>query len=320
MTGLRRGLLFVIVAAFVVLGMPSPASAHEFGPFAIDRYVGILAGPDGLEIDYVVDLAETPTQADGDRIEADPVGYCASLLDSIELTVDGAVPDLDGPTAWTLRQDGDGGLTTLRIECGWTASLSSGPWSVIFDDGNSVDRVGWREIVVVGDRTAITGDVSDSSITKRLTDFPDADENPRTASVAFEFQPSDEVGPAQLDDSRPGDDDGGGGDAFSNLIADADGGAWSMAIALGFAAFLGALHSLAPGHGKSVIGAYLVGTRGTKIQALVLAIAVALSHTLGVLILGIITYLAGARVPMPKSATNYLMRLNAFAADGRRES
>ncbi|MEO1063648.1 MAG: nickel transporter, partial [Actinomycetota bacterium] len=120
MISLRRGLLVVTVAAFVVVGLPSPASAHEFGPFAIDRYVGILAGPDGLEIDYVVDLAETPTQADGDRIERDPVGYCASLLDSIDLTVDGVTPDLVGPTAFTLRQDGDGGLTTLRIECGWT--------------------------------------------------------------------------------------------------------------------------------------------------------------------------------------------------------
>lgn len=131
MTSLRRGLVLVVVSAFVVLGMPSPASAHEFGPFAIDRYVGILAGPDGLEIDYVVDLAETPTQADGDRIEADPVGYCASLLDSIELRVAGEVPALDGPAAGTLRQDGDGGLTTLRIECGWTASLSpsTAPWS-----------------------------------------------------------------------------------------------------------------------------------------------------------------------------------------------
>ena len=74
-----------------------------------------------------------------------------------------------------------------------------------------------------------------------------------------------------------------------------------MVVALGFAAFLGALHSLAPGHGKTVIGAYLVGTRGTKVQALVLAIAVALSHTLGVLILGIITYAAGAASPPNRS-------------------
>ncbi|MEM8902378.1 MAG: hypothetical protein AAGF02_01635 [Actinomycetota bacterium] len=316
MTKLRRGLLFTAVAAIVVLGMPSPASAHEFGPFAIDRYVGILASPDGLQIDYVLDLAETPTQADGDRIEADPASHCSTLLESMEVLVDGVVPDLVGPTASVLRQDGDGGLTTLRVECGWTASLPASPGerSIVFEDGNFTERVGWREIVVVGDRTEVIGDVSSSSITQRLTDFPDPDENPRTEAVAFDVFASDEVGPAELDDSVPGDDDGGG-DAFSDLIADADGGLGSMLVALGFAALLGALHSLAPGHGKSVIGAYLVGTRGTKIQALILAVAVALSHTFGVLVLGIITYLAGAAFA-PENVYPWLQGLSAVIVLG----
>ncbi|MEM9033200.1 MAG: hypothetical protein AAGD18_01305 [Actinomycetota bacterium] len=312
-----RALVLVAVTMAAVVAMPTAASAHEFGPFAIDRYVAILAGPDGLEVDYVLDLAETPTQADGDRIEADPVGYCDSLADSIDLGVDGRLVDLDAPTASILRQDGDGGLTTLRIECGWTVPLGgqTGPSSVTFDDGNFTERVGWREIVVVGDRALVTGDVSDSSITTRLTDFPDPDENPRTEGVAFDVELSDDVGPAELDDSRPGEDDGGSGDMFSNLIADADGGVWSMIAALGLAALLGALHSLAPGHGKSVIGAYLVGTRGTKIQALILATAVALSHTLGVLVLGIITYLAGAAFA-PENVYPWLQALSAVIVLG----
>ncbi len=88
-----------------------------------------------------------------------------------------------------------------------------------------------------------------------------------------------------------------------------------MALSLGFAAFLGALHSLAPGHGKTVIGAYLVGTKGTKIQALVLAIAVALSHTLGVLILGIITYIAGATFA-PERVYPWLQGMSALIVFG----
>ena len=54
---------------------PQVTSAHEFGPFAIDRYAGILVAPDDIELDYVLGFAETPTQADGDRIEADPDAY-----------------------------------------------------------------------------------------------------------------------------------------------------------------------------------------------------------------------------------------------------
>ncbi len=289
-------LLSALVAVATVLGGSRPVSAHEFGPFAIDRYAALLVSPDGFVLDYVLDLAETPTQSDGDRIEAAPADYCLELLESISLDVDGDPVTLGGLEASSLRQDGDGGLTTLRVECRWTSEVaaSTEARTVVFEDDNYRERVGFREIVVVGDRMAIEGEVTDESVTERLTDFPDADDNPDLAEIQFVAVPDESVGPGQLDDSVPGEDDGRESDAFTRLIADAEGGFFASLTALAFAAFLGALHSLAPGHGKSVIGAYLVGTRGTKAQALVLAIAVALSHTLGVLVLGIITYLAGA--------------------------
>lgn len=50
---------------------------------------------------------------------------------------------------------------------------------------------------------------------------------------------------------------------------------------------LGALHALEPGHGKTVVGAYLVGSRGRSIDAVVLGIVVTMSHTSIVLILGV---------------------------------
>src|SRR5262249_6055377 len=55
----------------------------------------------------------------------------------------------------------------------------------------------------------------------------------------------------------------------------------SLAVAIG----LGAAHALSPGHGKTIMAAYLVGTRGTARQALGLGLAVTVSHTLGVLAL-----------------------------------
>ena len=261
---ITRPALALFVALFVVIAGPSPALAHEFGPFAIDRYAALLVGPEGGEFDYVFEFAETPTQADGDRIEADPESFCTELLDGVTFTVDGVAVELSEPRAAAVRSDGDGGLTTLRLECGWDTSWSSasGEGAVVFDDANFRGRVGWREIVVVADRTEISGDVSDESVTERLTEFPDADENPDASTAEFSFVASPTADAGELDRTAPGDDDGGG-DAFSGLIADADGGYLAMATALGFAAFLGALHSLAPGHGKTVIGAYLVGTKGT---------------------------------------------------------
>jgi ABC-type nickel/cobalt efflux system permease component RcnA len=52
---------------------------------------------------------------------------------------------------------------------------------------------------------------------------------------------------------------------------------------------LGMLHALSPGHGKTVMAAYLVGSRGTARHALVLGLTVTLSHTIGVFLLGLVT-------------------------------
>src|SRR4029079_14074646 len=51
------------------------------------------------------------------------------------------------------------------------------------------------------------------------------------------------------------------------------------------AAGLGAGHALTPGHGKTLMAAYLVGSRGTAVHAVGLGLSVALSHTLGILAL-----------------------------------
>ena len=64
--------------------------------------------------------------------------------------------------------------------------------------------------------------------------------------------------------------------------------------ALAAAVALGAGHALAPGHGKTIVAAYLVGTRGTMSQALLLAGTTAVSHTLGVAVLGVVVATAAS--------------------------
>ncbi|HJQ85489.1 MAG TPA: hypothetical protein VKA21_15485, partial [Candidatus Binatia bacterium] len=64
------------------------------------------------------------------------------------------------------------------------------------------------------------------------------------------------------------------------------------------AALLGALHALGPGHGKSIVGAYLVGAHGSARHALVLGLVVTATHTLGVYALGFVT-LAASRWIVP---------------------
>jgi ABC-type nickel/cobalt efflux system permease component RcnA len=71
-----------------------------------------------------------------------------------------------------------------------------------------------------------------------------------------------------------------------------------MLLALVTAAGLGAGHALTPGHGKTLMAAYLVGTRGSALHALGLGLAVSISHTAGILVLAaVIVGAAGVLAP-----------------------
>ena len=66
----------------------------------------------------------------------------------------------------------------------------------------------------------------------------------------------------------------------------------AIATGIAIAYFFGAVHALSPGHGKTLVGAYLVGSRGTPQAALWLGLTTTVTHTLAVFILGVTTLLA----------------------------
>lgn len=70
-----------------------------------------------------------------------------------------------------------------------------------------------------------------------------------------------------------------------------------VAVAVLAAIALGALHARAPGHGKTVIAAYLIGQRGSLRHAGALALGVVLTHTAGVLVLGAGLWTASVAAP-----------------------
>ena len=69
-----------------------------------------------------------------------------------------------------------------------------------------------------------------------------------------------------------------------------------IAIAFGF----GAVHALSPGHGKTLVGAYLVGSRGTPKAALWLGLTTTVTHTLAVFVLGVATLLASHYIDLDR--------------------
>jgi ABC-type nickel/cobalt efflux system permease component RcnA len=80
--------------------------------------------------------------------------------------------------------------------------------------------------------------------------------------------------------------------AFTELIAAKRFGLGIALLSAIIAAGLGALHALEPGHGKTIVAAYLVGSKGTARHALLLGIVVTAAHTAGVYLLGGITLYA----------------------------
>ena len=75
-----------------------------------------------------------------------------------------------------------------------------------------------------------------------------------------------------------------GGD-LPSIFRSADLSPLVLLVSILTAAALGAGHALTPGHGKTLMAAYLVGTRGTPLHAAGLGLSVTFSHTLGILVL-----------------------------------
>jgi len=80
--------------------------------------------------------------------------------------------------------------------------------------------------------------------------------------------------------------------SFTELMAIKQIGFGIALLAAAIAAGLGALHALEPGHGKTIVAAYLVGSKGTARHALLLGMIVTISHTAGVYLLGAVTLYA----------------------------
>jgi ABC-type nickel/cobalt efflux system permease component RcnA len=102
------------------------------------------------------------------------------------------------------------------------------------------------------------------------------------------------------------------GDYLARLIERGDLG-WSvLVIGLGVAFVMGAVHALSPGHGKTLVAAYLVGTRGTPKHAIFLGGMVTFTHTISVFLLGLVTLFLSQYV-LPDKISTFLGAVSGIA-------
>jgi len=289
----RRALLALAVLA--ALGVPGIAAAHPLGNFTTNHYSRVVASGDRVYVLYVLDLAEIPTFQE----KPTAAKLLPKIARGISLRVDGQATPLR-PLRHALGfPPGVAGLKTTRFESVYASPpLAGGAHKLDYRDRSFPGRIGWKEIVV---RQASGASVTSSSaptqsVSDELRAYPkDQLSSPldvRTATAQIVPGTGPGVAPALSKgsglDSRVTVHQGGDG-GFTSLIAREKLSVGFVALALLLAFFWGAVHALSPGHGKSIVAAYLVGTRGTPKHAALLGLTVTVTHTIGVFALGLVT-------------------------------
>ncbi|MGW1610242.1 nickel transporter [Streptomyces sp. NPDC002285] len=302
-------------ACALALFSSPPASAHPLGNFTVNRYDGLVATPGELRVHHVEDLAEIPaTQAEPDIEKAGMTAWarqrCEDAVRGSEVTVDGRTVELALNSSHARVRPGQAGLDTLRVECRLTAPLpentGDAPLDLGFRGAGGESGPGWREITARGDRMTLTAsDVPKESNSRELTQYPEellsSPADTRTASLrvrpggpalaeAEQNAPASSVLPRGADRWTR---------ALDGLVSRHELTVGFAALALLLAIFLGAMHALAPGHGKTLMAAVAAarGGRARMKDVLPLAASVTVTHTLGVVALGLLVTAGSAAAP-----------------------
>jgi nickel/cobalt transporter (NicO) family protein len=308
---LLAGLLFVALLA------PASASAHPLGNFSINHLVAVSVSSDRVDLRYVLDQAEIPTfQERGLPHAAVLERKRAEVRRGLHLIVDGNEVGLAQGTAALSSPPGQGGLPLTRLELPLRAAVRA-PHRVEVRDDTFPDRVGWKAIVArPGTGTAVRSSAPSGDPTGGLRHYPqDKLSSPlaqRTATLAVApgdgtlMAPKAPGGPATTNRS---------GDGLTGIFEDAAAGRGALILLILAAFAWGAVHALSPGHGKTMVAAYLVGTRGTARHAVGLGATVTVTHTLGVFALGAVALLL-AQYVLPEDLYPWLSLASALLVLG----
>ena len=312
--GVRRA----VIAAAVLLAaiVPAAATAHPLGNFTVNQYTRLDVARSDISVRYVLDMAEIPTFQRRQIVDANHDGrvsraetaleatrLVAIIAPHLKLLADGRPVRLALETARAAFPRGQGGLSTTRVDARFRAvgvRLTGAPQTFTLSNSYATDRVGWRELLVArGGGVAVRStDASVGDRTRALTHYPtDLLHSPPdvrsettvvalgTGGLAVQAIPSHDASAPERATSSAKSDGG-----FVSLI-ESDGQLTVLGAlaALGLALVFGMFHALTPGHGKTMVAAYLAGTRGQARHALILGGTVTITHTAGVFALGIVT-------------------------------
>jgi ABC-type nickel/cobalt efflux system permease component RcnA len=305
-------ILFLCMLVTIGWCFATNGHTHPLGNFSINLYSRLVPEAGSLSVFYVVDIAEIPSLQEKGAIDTDQDGQisdrekkrylerkAAELPQGLNVFVNNQPVQLEVRSKEIIVTSEKLVLPTLRIELELVSPLpvASGdtPLEIIYEDNNYSDRLGWKEIIArAGSKVnIIESSVPETDVSNALRSYPEdlLNKPPDVAQARFTVVPG--TGSAVSSDDRPvATAAPSREDSFTRLIKTKELTPRIYLIALLISSGLGAMHALSPGHGKSIVAAYLIGTRGTANHAVFLGATVTLTHTFGVFALGLITLFA----------------------------
>jgi nickel/cobalt transporter (NicO) family protein len=317
-------------------------TAHPMGNFSVSHFTKFDVHKKSVDVTYVLDLAEIPTYqlmrdwnldpaADAKipqaTLDEKATAQAREWLKQLDFTSDGlrVEPALERTTV--KLSDGAGGMHVSRIATSLRFDNLQG--KLAFEDRNYPDRAGWKEIVITSSDSTpiIQASHSGADRSKALTEYP-ADPTltpPQDLRASLEWhveapvivtkivpiqQPAAPITQAATPApaaaaAKPIAGEVTRGDYLSRMLSQHDIPFKVMLIGIAVAFAFGALHAKSPGHGKTMVAAYLVGSRGTMKQAAFLGGMVTLTHTISVFLLGLVT-LVFAKYLAPEKLVTWL--------------
>ena len=274
------------------------ALAHPLDEYVQNTYIDLAPGRTTLQLNLTPGVLVAPqvvalidADGDGEISETEGEAYANEVLRDISLEVDGEPQPLtltssQFPTPLDIRA----GMGTIRLQvAAETPEGVPGDHSLSFR--NDHEPVNSKYLV-----NAFKNKSNEVEIAKQ-----DRDQLQHAIRVDYAIAPQTSSGSS--DSADPSTEDTG---ADLGTTADVSDRAqwlasylyepalspWLLVVGLGLSALLGGLHALTPGHGKTLIAAYLIGTRGTVKHAAALGAIVTFTHTASVIGVGLLALLA----------------------------
>jgi nickel/cobalt exporter len=297
------GPIWLLLAATLAATLPAKeASAHPIDEYVQNTYIDLAPDRTTLQIDLTPGVLVAPevvalidADGDGEISEAEGEAYAEdAVLRDVSLAVDGEPQPLTlVDSSFPAPLDMGAGMGKIRLHVAPETPAGSPPGDHSLSYRNDHEPVDNSRYLVnafrASDGVEISRQDRDELQHAIRVDYTTAPDAPATSGDADDASDAASADAAEAEGSSiPERQQRLVGYLYENTLSP-----WLLVVGLGLSALLGGLHALTPGHGKTLVAACLIGSRGTVGHAAALGGIVTLTHTASVIAVGLLALLAG---------------------------